>query len=482
MANARKHKRSNADARGQCFSWNRLLRAERHRGGISRRRDTRWKWSTEPSRHPKTQTARLRGPPVLLPMSLQRLKPMTEQSVVVPAIAVDVAVLDLFGRSFAHFDDLDVEMQVFAGHRVIQIDIDHAHPHFLDRHRARADIGLQHNLHTRHQALVAEMFLGDALAQAFAALAVGLGGGHVDGEALAGFAAFHCILKAGNDVVVADQDRQRVGAQRAFGRRLAHFANGVVETNSAVFFDFHTVLGDPDGSEPRSAAWAGLIAGGRCGQMAGVKTNQRKTAAHYPCSPAPAPSMQAQPAQIRVGSAGAQRVGIQRAALLVACLTLAGCGGGEMVRKRPPQSKPAKQAAEQHRPLIAPNDPAAANGVLMRAIGLVGTPYRYGGNTPESGFDCSGLVTYVFRDMLDLRLPRTSRELAAIQGPRIDPNRLIAADLVFFGRKGEVEHVGIYVGDGRFVHAPRTGGTVRLDRLDGPYWRERYTGAKRVLK
>ncbi len=178
-----------------------------------------------------------------------------------------------------------------------------------------------------------------------------------------------------------------------------------------------------------------------------------------------------------IGPAGARH-----AALLVACLTLAACGGGETVRKPPPQGKPIRQAAEQRRPLIPPNDPAAANGVLMRAIGLVGTPYRYGGNTPESGFDCSGLVTYVFRDMLDVRLPRTSRELAAIQGPRIDTTRLVAADLVFFGRKGEVEHVGIYVGDGRFVHAPRTGGTVRLDRLDGPYWREHYTGEKRVLK
>ena len=111
----------------------------------------------------------------------------------------------------------------------------------------------------------------------------------------------------------------------------------------------------------------------------------------------------------------------------------------------------------------------------------VGTPYRYGGNTPEGGFDCSGLVDYVFRDMLDLRLPRTSRELAAYQGPRIPTDRLAAADLVFFGSSGSVSHVGIYVGEGRFVHAPSTGGTVRLDRLDGPYWRDHYSGAKRVL-
>ncbi|HBN52608.1 MAG TPA: hypothetical protein DD456_00795, partial [Stenotrophomonas sp.] len=98
------------------------------------------------------------------------------------------------------------------------------------------------------------------------------------------------------------------------------------------------------------------------------------------------------------------------------------------------------------------------------------------------GFDCSGLVNYVYRDMLALNLPRTSRELAALQGPRIEPRQLAAGDLVFFGDRGNVWHVGIYVGEGRFVHAPSTGGTVRLDLLDGPYWRDHYTGAKRVLR
>ncbi|KAB8162088.1 hypothetical protein FKV24_018600, partial [Lysobacter maris] len=132
--------------------------------------------------------------------------------------------------------------------------------------------------------------------------------------------------------------------------------------------------------------------------------------------------------------------------------------------------------------VVTPEDPAAANAVLMRAISLVGTPYRYGGNTPDGGFDCSGLVNYVYRDMLDLRLPRTSSQLAAYQGPKISPSRLAAADLVFFGSRGRVSHVGIYVGEGRFVHAPSTGGTVRLDHLDGAYWRDHYTGARRVLE
>ncbi len=161
---------------------------------------------------------------------------------------------------------------------------------------------------------------------------------------------------------------------------------------------------------------------------------------------------------------------------LSACALLAACGGPP-ARTLPPATATAGRAWA----VVPPADPVRANAVLMRAISLVGTPYRYGGNTPEGGFDCSGLVNYVYRDMLDLRLPRTSRALAAAQGPRIPPRDLAGGDLVFFGQSGEVTHVGIYVGEGRFVHAPRSGGTVRLDHLDGAWWREHYSGARRLL-
>jgi cell wall-associated NlpC family hydrolase len=169
------------------------------------------------------------------------------------------------------------------------------------------------------------------------------------------------------------------------------------------------------------------------------------------------------------------------AALALWAVLLAGCGGGE-TRTAPAATRIAPPVPASTRwDTVPPTDPARANAVLMRAISLVGTPYRYGGSTPEGGFDCSGLVNYVYRDMLDLRLPRTSQALSEYQGPRIAPDRLATADLVFFGSGGAVSHVGIYVGEGRFVHAPTSGGTVRLDRLDGPYWRDRYTGARRVL-
>lgn len=122
-----------------------------------------------------------------------------------------------------------------------------------------------------------------------------------------------------------------------------------------------------------------------------------------------------------------------------------------------------------------------ANDILFRAIALVGTPYRYGGNTPEGGFDCSGLVGYVFRDVAGIVLPRSAAEIGNIAAPEIDRDRLESGDLVLFRHlTRSVSHVGIYVGEGRFVHAPNEGGTVRLDRLDDSYWREHFVGAKRI--
>lgn len=133
-------------------------------------------------------------------------------------------------------------------------------------------------------------------------------------------------------------------------------------------------------------------------------------------------------------------------------------------------------------PLGPANNPTnVANNVLFRAISLVGTPYHYGGNTPESGFDCSGLVGYVFLAEADMKLPRTSREIATLDAPKVSRSNLEPGDLLFFGRRNRVNHVAIYVGHGRFVNAPDRGGTVRLDELNGFYWRDHFLFAKRVL-
>jgi cell wall-associated NlpC family hydrolase len=129
---------------------------------------------------------------------------------------------------------------------------------------------------------------------------------------------------------------------------------------------------------------------------------------------------------------------------------------------------------------------AADNGkvqsLLRRAMTLLGTPYRWGGTSPDSGFDCSGLVGYVFRTALGIELPRVSREMAHDGEAELinDRNALAAGDLVFFGRKGRVDHVGIYVGEGRFLHAPSTGKDVRVDSLVSGYWSGKFMQARRV--
>lgn len=121
----------------------------------------------------------------------------------------------------------------------------------------------------------------------------------------------------------------------------------------------------------------------------------------------------------------------------------------------------------------------------MMAMSLIGTPYVWGGNTPASGFDCSGLVKYVFHETQGLPLPRTSRAMSQYKTSQkvTRIRQLQPGDLVFFatGRKG-INHVGIYVGDERFVHAPNRGGTVRLDNMTTRYWKPRYQYGLRVVR
>lgn len=167
---------------------------------------------------------------------------------------------------------------------------------------------------------------------------------------------------------------------------------------------------------------------------------------------------------------------LRRSGLLALMLVLVLCSAcGSRSAKRTAQL-PAKPGSRLYL-----DGPAAANDVLFSALGLVGTPYRYGGNTPEGGFDCSGLVHYVFNTAAGVSLPHQSSAIAQIDAPKVKRTSLIPGDLIFFG-KSRVNHIGIYVGEGRFVHAPNSGGTVRMDHLDGAYWNTHYLYAKRLLR
>ena len=123
-----------------------------------------------------------------------------------------------------------------------------------------------------------------------------------------------------------------------------------------------------------------------------------------------------------------------------------------------------------------------AQDLILKGLEMVGVNYRRGGTDPDAGLDCSGFVQLVFRDAIGLGLPRTSREMSEV-GDRVDRQELKAGDLVFFNTmRRAFSHVGIYLGEGRFMHSPRPGGEVRVEDMGSSYWVKRYNGARRVVE
>lgn len=117
---------------------------------------------------------------------------------------------------------------------------------------------------------------------------------------------------------------------------------------------------------------------------------------------------------------------------------------------------------------------------LDKALDLIGIRYRRGGTSPDSGFDCSGFVSHVFKEGLGLYLPRSAKEMSKT-GDEVGKEELKPGDLVFFNTmRRTFSHVGIYLGDNLFVHSPRVGGKVRIEDLRDRYWTRRYNGARRV--
>ena len=121
-----------------------------------------------------------------------------------------------------------------------------------------------------------------------------------------------------------------------------------------------------------------------------------------------------------------------------------------------------------------------ASELVMQAMGLLGVPYKRGGTSEEKGFDCSGFVRYMYEKSVGLVLPRRAEEQAKVT-EEISRSELKPGDLVFFNTlKRTFSHVGIYVGDGKFIHAPRPGKAVRMDDMREAYWQKRFNGARRV--
>ena len=123
-----------------------------------------------------------------------------------------------------------------------------------------------------------------------------------------------------------------------------------------------------------------------------------------------------------------------------------------------------------------------ASDIVFNAVGFMGVPYRRGGNTVDSGFDCSGFVRAMYEQTVGLLLPRRANEQAAATRT-IDKGELRPGDLVFFNTmRRTFSHVGIYVGEGKFIHSPKPGAQVRVEDMTAGYWRSRFDGARRVLE
>ncbi len=131
---------------------------------------------------------------------------------------------------------------------------------------------------------------------------------------------------------------------------------------------------------------------------------------------------------------------------------------------------------------VAMADDGFAQKLLGKAMQLIGVKYRYGGTSPETGLDCSGYVQYVYKSAVGVSLPRTAAQQARV-GDNVGTEEVRPGDMVFFNTRGfSNSHVGIYVGNGMFVHSPNSRSKVRFDTLDSGYWKKHYTGARRVSK
>lgn len=145
----------------------------------------------------------------------------------------------------------------------------------------------------------------------------------------------------------------------------------------------------------------------------------------------------------------------------------------------------------QARPTLAGLSPAPhhktgnlRDRVVEAGLDAIGTPYSWGGDDPDDGFDCSGLVSFVYREVAGVELPRRARDQNNL-GKKVSQAQLMPGDLVFFktgrGRRAAISHVGIYVGKNEFVHAPTRGSSVRVDKMDSTYWAKHFTSARRFI-
>jgi cell wall-associated NlpC family hydrolase len=177
--------------------------------------------------------------------------------------------------------------------------------------------------------------------------------------------------------------------------------------------------------------------------------------------------------------------GSRALAVIAAALTLTACGALPGRDRAAPQGTPSTAGAPASQPsggMRLSNDTHAQDAVIY-ALGLIGNHYQFGGRNPDSGLDCSGMVSWIYEQVAGLRLPHNAARIASIARP-IDRQSLAPGDLVFFNTNGKPHsHMGIYAGEGRFIHAPSTRGKyVRTDALDSGWFASRISGLRTLRR
>lgn len=173
----------------------------------------------------------------------------------------------------------------------------------------------------------------------------------------------------------------------------------------------------------------------------------------------------------------------RRLLLLMTVSVLAGCASAPATDKSAwldPQGRRSVDLSDIQglNPLTA--IAASQHPLTSQALQHLGVRYRYGGTSPDVGFDCSGLIHYSARESWGLSLPRRARDMARV-GQQVKASELVVGDLVFFNTLGHrYSHVGIYLGEGHFLHSPSSGGQVSIQNMTTRYWTQRYTGARRI--
>ncbi|TDR73010.1 C40 family peptidase [Paludibacterium purpuratum] len=157
-------------------------------------------------------------------------------------------------------------------------------------------------------------------------------------------------------------------------------------------------------------------------------------------------------------------------------LLLAACSSAPPLKQRP---RP--QAGGQQYQLSHLEAEGAGREILMYTLSLLDVGYQFGGSNPAAGLDCSGMVSYIYLNAVGLKLPHNAAQIANLSRP-IDTSSLRVGDLVFFNTLNRpYSHMGIYIGDGKFVHAPHSNSVIRIDRLDNRYFSARFDGARTLF-